>query len=81
MGRCKIGLLCSKLKIGFEIDLLGAGERGDAEVGVIRAADLSEALAIAKDNPEFAYRPTARIEVRSIKTDEESTGYVYPTGE
>ncbi len=44
----------------------------------IRAKDLEDAVAIAKRNPEFTYRPGAKIEIRSIKTDEESTGYVYP---
>jgi hypothetical protein len=45
----------------------------------IRATDLNDAIAIAKMNPEFVYRKTARIEVRSIKTSEETTGFVYPT--
>ena len=45
----------------------------------IRAKNLDEAIAIAKQNPEFAYRKTARIEVRPIKTDEESTEYMYPS--
>ncbi len=44
----------------------------------IRADDLRDAVAIAKRNPEFKYRPTARIEVRAIKTSEDTTGYVYP---
>jgi hypothetical protein len=42
------------------------------------AEDLNEAVAIAKENPEFEYGTTARIEVRPIKTKEESTGFVYP---
>jgi hypothetical protein len=45
----------------------------------IRAKDLADAIAIAKRNPEFAYRPTAKIEVRAVKTDEDATGYVYPS--
>jgi hypothetical protein len=44
----------------------------------IRADDLADAVAIAKRNPEFKYRPTAKIEVRAIKTSEDTTGYVYP---
>lgn len=44
----------------------------------IRADDLRDAIAIAKRNPEFKYRPTAKIEVRSIKASEDTTGYVYP---
>jgi hypothetical protein len=33
---------------------------------------------VAKRNPEFEYGETARIEVRPVKTKEESTSYVYP---
>ena len=44
----------------------------------ILAEDLNEAIAIAKRNPEFEYGTTARIEVRPIKTKEESTSFVYP---
>ena len=44
----------------------------------ILAKDLDVAIAIAKGNPEFAYSATARIEVRPIKTVEETTSYVYP---
>jgi len=44
----------------------------------IVAKDLSEAIAIAKGNPEFEFGITAKIEVRPIKTKEETTGYVYP---
>jgi hypothetical protein len=45
----------------------------------IRAADIQEAIKIAKDNPEFEYVPSATIEVRPIKTKEIETGFVYPT--
>ena len=44
----------------------------------ILAKDLEDAIAVAKDNPEFKYGMTARIEVRPIKIKEKSTGYVYP---
>ncbi len=44
----------------------------------IVAKDMKEAIEIAKGNPEFEYGTTARIEVRPIKTKEESTSYVYP---
>jgi hypothetical protein len=44
----------------------------------IFANDLEEAIAIAKGNPEFAYQPNAKIEVRPIKTMEETTSYTYP---
>ena len=45
----------------------------------VLAKDLDEAIAIAKRNPEFAYSSTASIEVRPVKTKEQTTGYVYPT--
>jgi hypothetical protein len=44
----------------------------------IRAADLDEAICIAKENPEFTFVPSASIEVRPIKMREEETGFVYP---
>jgi hypothetical protein len=47
----------------------------------IIAKDMDEAIAIAQGNPEFAYIKGARIEVRPIKTVEESTSFVYPKGE
>ena len=55
-------------------------ERSEVNVGYyhILAKDIDDAIAIAKENPEFAFSATARIEVRPIKTQEISTGYVYP---
>ena len=54
----------------------------DAEVQVgyyhILAADLNEAISIAKQNPEFEYVSSATIEVRPIKMKEQETGFVYP---
>ena len=47
----------------------------------IIAKDMDEAIAIAQENPEFAYIKGAKIEVRPIKTVEESTSFVYPKGE
>jgi hypothetical protein len=44
----------------------------------IIANDLTEAIEMAKDNPEFEYVPSASIEVRPIKTKEEKTQFVYP---
>ena len=44
----------------------------------ILAKDLDEAISIAKDNPEFAFVPSATIEVRPIKMKEEQTHFVYP---
>ena len=47
----------------------------------IIAKDMEEAIAIARRNPEFAYIKGAKIEVRPIKTVEESTSFVYPKGD
>jgi hypothetical protein len=44
----------------------------------IRANDIEEAIAMAKDNPEFEFVPSASIEVRPIKMKEEQTNFVYP---
>jgi len=44
----------------------------------ILAEDIDEAIEIAKQNPEFAFVPSATIEVRPIKTKEEQTYFVYP---
>jgi len=55
-------------------------EAEEVQVGYyhILAKDMSEAIEIAKGNPEFEYGTTARIEVRPIKTKEESTNFIYP---
>ena len=55
-------------------------ERKEVIVGYyhILAKNFEEAIAIAKENPEFAYSTTARIEARPIKMKEVSTGFVYP---
>jgi hypothetical protein len=44
----------------------------------VLATDLAEAIEIARGNPEFAYTSTARVEVRPIKTVEQSNQFVYP---
>ena len=44
----------------------------------IRANNIDEAIAMAEDNPEFEYVPSASIEVRPIKMKEEQTNFVYP---
>ena len=44
----------------------------------IFANDISDAISIAKGNPEFAFKKGAKIEVRPVKTKEESTSYTYP---
>ena len=56
-------------------------ESGEVQVGYyhIRAKDMDEAVSIAKENPEFEFGTTARIEVRPIKMSEETTSFVYPS--
>lgn len=44
----------------------------------ILANSLEEAIQTAKENPEFAYVPSATIEVRPIRTKEAETGFIYP---
>ncbi len=53
---------------------------GEIQVGYyhILAADLNEAIEIAKLNPEFAFVESATIEVRPIKMKEAVTEFVYP---
>ena len=46
----------------------------------ILAKDLDDAIAIAKQNPEFGFVKGAKIEVRPVKMREESTAYDYPKG-
>ena len=55
-------------------------ETKEVQVGYyhIRANDISEAISLAKENPELEFSTTARIEVRPVKMKEETTGFVYP---
>jgi len=55
-------------------------ETNEVQVGYyhIIAEDINEAVEIAKHNPEFVFSTSARIEVRPIKTKENTTGFVYP---
>jgi hypothetical protein len=75
------GKVISRSGGGWSEQPYDAGREVDAGYYQIRADDLDDAVAIAKRNPEFTFRPAAKIQVRAIKTDEETTGYVYPSGE
>jgi len=44
----------------------------------LQAETMEEAIEWAKLNPEFAYVPSATIEIRPIKTKEEQTSFIYP---
>ena len=67
-------------KAGKEWITTSLAEKQEVQVGYyhLYADDMDEALAIARNNPEFEYVPSATIEVRPIKTKEEQTGFVYP---
>lgn len=74
------GVLIRKVDNGWiEVDI---NQSESIQVGYyhILAADLAEAISIAKENPEFTFVPSATIEVRPIKTREEATSFVYPAG-
>jgi hypothetical protein len=47
----------------------------------ILAENQDDAIMIAKENPEFVFTKSAKIEVRPVKMKEESTTYVYPSGD
>ena len=67
-------------KYGGEFKSMAFDELREIWVGYyhILANDLQEAIAIAKENPEFEFGANATIEVRPVKTREESTGFLYP---
>jgi len=69
-------------KKGGEWNVVNVDPSKEAQVGYyhILAIDMEEAIVIAKQNPEFAYVPSATIEVRPIKMKEEKTNFVYPKG-
>lgn len=67
-------------KNGNEWSQVAVDPSKEVQVGYyhIAAETISDAIAIAKDNPEFEYVPSATIEVRPIKKKEEKTNFVYP---
>jgi hypothetical protein len=67
-------------KSGKNWNLRPVDPEKEVQVGYyhIMANDLTEAIEMAKDNPEFEYVPSASIEIRPIKTKEEKTQFVYP---
>ena len=72
------GVIISKSNRDWESHLIDP--KKEVQVGYyhIKADNLSEAIEIAKNNPEFEYVPSATIEIRPIKTKEEKTDFVYP---
>jgi hypothetical protein len=72
------GFIISKIK--GEWTSVAVDPDTEVQVGYyhIKANDLEDAIAVAKENPEFQYVPSASIEVRPIKTREDKTDFVYP---
>jgi len=68
-------------KAGEEWMMVNLDLSKEVQVGYyhILASSLEEAVEIAKANPEFAYVPSASIEIHQVKTKEEKTNFVYPT--
>jgi len=72
------GFIVSKGKNDWESVAIDSDKEVQVGYYHIRANDINEAVAIAKENPEFEYVPSASIEVRPIKMKEERTNYIYP---
>jgi hypothetical protein len=74
------GVVLRKSDAGWTIE--DSGARPETQVGYyhIRAENIDEAVAIAKNNPEFSWVPSASIEIKQVKTKESATGFVYPAG-
>jgi hypothetical protein len=72
------GFVISKSSAGWTI--VAVDPTKEVQVGYyhIKANDIGDAIAMAKDNPEFEFVPSATIEVRPIKEKEEQTNFVYP---
>jgi len=72
------GFIISKMDSGWNNTTVD--ESKEVQVGYyhIIADDMDDAIAIAKENPEFEYVPSASIEVRPVKMKEEKTNFVYP---
>ena len=72
------GFIISKNENGWRS--IAVDPTKEVQVGYyhIRANDITEAIEMAKDNPEFEFVPSATIEVRPIKMKEEQTNFVYP---
>jgi hypothetical protein len=77
----KTGMIISRTNEGWNVRPMRG--KGEVQVGYyhILANDMDEAISIAQENPEFAYGPHARIEVRPVQAEETETGFVYPNQE
>lgn len=74
------GVIVSGVPGAFKEEVFDKGAL--IQVGYYRvlAADMADAVAIAKRNPEFAFSDKASVEVRPIKGTEAATGFAYPKG-
>ena len=72
------GVVISKNKNEWTNQIIDAAKEVQVGYYHIMAKDMDEAVAIAKQNPEFEYVPSAKIEIHQIKTKEEKTDFVYP---
>ena len=75
------GVVIQKVGSGWKQTDIGTDKKIQVGYYHIYAENTEAALQIAKENPEFAYVPSASIEVRQVKTEEAETGFVYPTRE
>ena len=73
------GVVLKKTESGWTERDIEADKETQVGYYHILATDLTDAIKIAKENPEFEYVRSATIEVRPIKTKEVETGFVYPT--
>ena len=72
------GFVISRDKLGWTKAPIDASKEVQVGYYHIVANNIDEAIEIAKRNPEFAFVPSATIEVRPIKTKEVETNFVYP---
>jgi hypothetical protein len=72
------GFIVSKTKSGWTCNAIDPTKEVQVGYYHIRTNNIDEAIAMAKENPEFEFVPSASIEVRPIKTKEEQTNFVYP---
>jgi len=73
------GVVISRAAGDWSENIINPGKEIQVGYYHILASDITEAISIAKDNPEFEYVASASIEVRPIKTKEVQTAFVYPT--
>jgi hypothetical protein len=74
------GFVITKKSAGWNKDSIDPNKEVQVGYYHIMAENLEDAIAVAKENPEFEYVPSASIEVRPIKMKEEKTNFVYPKG-